>query len=162
MMQIVWMIKYRELVEKMIRLCNVAATCFTDPLYEEDGMRLTAHQVQILEYALEERDEKMSQLAARIGISKSIFSKNANALIGWGLIQKEHRKENRKEFYLTVTPKGAQIYENYAKLIYERWFKAMFEMADQVPRKYIDIFENILEGFTKDILLSKSEKQKEP
>lgn len=155
-MQIVWMIKYRELVEKMIRLCNVAAACFTEPLYEEGEIKLTAHQVQILEYALEERDEKMSQLAARIGISKSIFSRNANSLISWGLIQKEHRNENRKEFYLTVTPRGAQVYENYSKLIYERWFKTMFEMADHVPRKYIDIFEDILEGFTNDISLAKS------
>ena len=45
---------------------------------------------------------------------------------------------------------------NYAKLIYERWFKTMFEMADQVPRKYIDIFEDILEGFTNDIRLAQS------
>lgn len=155
-MQLEWMGKYRELIESIIHLCNIAAIQFTSPLYVDDEVELTAHQIQIVEYALERKDANMTMLANRIGISKSVFSRNVSKLINQGLIRKEHRMANQKEFYLYVTPKGAEVYERYSRFIYERSFREMFRMADQVPREYIDVFEKILQTFTKDMLQGKN------
>lgn len=147
-----WMGEYRDLVEKMILLCNVTSWHFSRPADYNTPIKITATEIQIVEYALEERAENMTQLAARLGVSKSIFSKYVSKLIAKDLIKKEHRPDNQKEFFLSVTPYGEEVYTAYSQFIYERWFKEMFAMADKVPKEYIKVFEDMLQGFADTIV----------
>jgi DNA-binding MarR family transcriptional regulator len=147
-----WMGEYRELVEKMILLCNVTSWHFAKPAYFNTPIKITATEIQIIEYTLEERDENMTKLSTRLGVSKSVFSKYVNKLIIKKLIKKEHRADNQKEFFLYVTPHGQEIYNLYSQFIYERWFKEMFAMADRIPKEYIKIFEDMLQGFADTIV----------
>jgi len=147
-----WMREYRSLVEKMILLCNVTSYHFTRPAFYNTPIKITANEIQIIEYLLDERDENMTQLAERLGISKGGFSNNVKKLIAKDCITKEHRSDNQKEFILKVTPYGQKIYNLYSQFIYERWFKEMFRMADQIPKEYIRIFENMLKGFADTIV----------
>ena len=47
-----WMGKYRDFVESIIYLCNRSATRFNMPQYYNTSFRLTAIQIQIIEYTL--------------------------------------------------------------------------------------------------------------
>ena len=70
-----------------------------------------------------------------------------NALIGMGLLEKAHRPGNNKNLFVTVTPKGRELYRDYSRFIYERWFRDIFKLADQIPEEHLKIFEDILQGF---------------
>ncbi|WP_143402957.1 MarR family winged helix-turn-helix transcriptional regulator [Gemmiger sp. An120] len=142
-----WMGRYRTLVERIIHLCNKSATHFTRPAFFDTPYKLTAIQIQIIEYLLEDRDENMSSVAQRLGITRGAFSNNVTRLIGMGLLEKAHRPGNNKNLFVTVTPKGRGLYRDYSRFIYERWFRDMFKLADQIPEEHLKIFEDILQGF---------------
>ncbi len=142
-----WMGKYRDLVESIIFLCNRSATRFNMPQYYNTSVPLTAIQIQIIEYALEDKNEKMSELAERIGITRGAFSNNVTKLVALGLIEKEHRGSNQKELFITVTEKGRQEYKNYAKLVYDLTFRQIFSMADELPPESITAFQKMMKTF---------------
>jgi len=142
-----WMGQYRGLVEKIIHLCNKSATHFNVSADYNTPIKITAHQIQVIEYLLEGRDEKMSDVAKRLGVSRGTFSGSVSKLISMGCLEKKHVGNNKKNLYLSVTPLGHKVYSDYSKFIYSHWFKDMFAMADQIPPEYIKIFENMLKGF---------------
>ena len=81
-----WMGKYRDFVESIIYLCNRSATRFNMPQYYNTSFRLTAIQIQIIEYTLEDNNDKMSAIAARLGITRGAFSNNVTKLVDMGLL----------------------------------------------------------------------------
>ncbi len=91
-----WMGKYRDFVESIIYLCNRSATRFNMPQYYNTSFRLTAIQIQIIEYTLEDNNDKMSAIAARLGITRGAFSNNVTKLVDMGLLEKSHRGGNKK------------------------------------------------------------------
>ena len=142
-----WMGQYRTLVERIIHLCNKSATHFARPAFYSTPFKLTAIQIQIIEYLLENQDENMSSVARRLGITRGAFSNNVTRLIALGLLEKSHRPGNNKNLFVTVTPQGRELYMAYSRFIYDRWFREMFKLADQIPPEYLRIFEQILQGF---------------
>ena len=62
-------------------------------------------QIQIIEYLQENEElhQNMEQLAAKLGITTSNFSKLVNKLESKGLLQKYHAANNRKEVIIQVT-----------------------------------------------------------
>lgn len=147
-----WMGNYRSLIQRVIYLCNKTATRFAIPNFYGTEINLTAIQLQILEYTLEDRNEKMSYTADRIGITRGAFSNNVKRLEALGLVYKEHRGANKKDFYLVVTDKGTEIYKQYADYIYENALKYIFEIADTIPPVYIKKFEELLEKYADCII----------
>ncbi len=142
-----WMGKYRDLVESIIFLCNRSATRFNMPQYYNTSVPLTAIQIQIIEYALEDKNEKMSELAERLGITRGAFSNNVTKLVALDLIKKEHRGNNQKELFITVTEKGRQEYKKYAQLVYDLTFRQIFSMADELPPESIAVFQKMIKTF---------------
>lgn len=139
-----WLKKYRMLVHRIIYLCNASATRFSVPQYYKTEYKLTGTQLQVIEYALEGRDDKMAVIADRLGITRGAFSSNVKALTEMGLMYKEHREGNKKDYYLVVTEKGKEEYRKYAECVYERCLRDVFDIADSIPEEYIEKFEQLL------------------
>lgn len=144
-----WMGKHRTLVDRFIRLFNTYTRQYTtvNPL-EGTPFEVSSVQIHTLEYILEGEGQKMSQIAERMGISRSAFSNNINKLVAKGYLEKQKNPNNQKDIYLKVTPLGRELYQAYSEFIYRAWYKKMFALADQMPPESMELLIQILDGFT--------------
>jgi len=148
-----WKGEYGDLIRSIIRLCNESAMKFCRPADYHIPFKITAHEIQVIEYILEsDENEKMSEIAARLGITRGAFSNNVTKLIKLGCLEKTVREGNKKNRYVTVTDYGKQIYQQYAEFVFERSFKEMFKTADKIPKKHIKAFSDMLNHFTDSLV----------
>ena len=134
-MKLAWMGENRGVVEALIHYCNIYASAYKLENQEYQGIPSSYAQIQVLEYLLEneERDEHMSAIASRLGISRSNFTKIVSRLESKGLVEKRLRPGSRKELLVTVLPQGKALYEDYAREILRWHFAPMFEELSQIP-----------------------------
>lgn len=103
-----WMGRYRQLVSALVRHVNVL-----DKLKEEfrieiaDGVYVDRLVWQIIEYFVEHRDntENMIDIAAKLGIPQSSFSKKVKLLKEYGFIDRFIAEGNKKEIFIRPTEK---------------------------------------------------------
>jgi DNA-binding MarR family transcriptional regulator len=145
-----WMGKYRDLVELLIRMCNTYADRYMVQVYFNSDVLLSAAQIQTIEYLLEAPDEKMIDLARRLGVARSTLSKGVQKLALKGLLEKYQKEGNKKDIYLRVTAKGRRTYEKYSRWVREQCFKPMFALADKTPKKYLGYFMDMMNSFCRD------------
>ena len=144
-MKLTWMGEYRDLVEALIHYCNIYAEAYKIEKMEYRGIHYSYSQIQVLEYLLEneERQENMSAIAQRLGISRSNFSKIVTRLAAKGLVRKTLRPGSQKELLVTVLPQGRKLYEDYSSSI--QWhFSPMFDQLKDVPQEYRDKMRDAL------------------
>ena len=135
-MKLSWMGQYRDVVEALIHYCNIYAAAYRIEKMEYKGVSYSYAQIQVLEYLLEneERNENMSAIAARLGITRSNFSKIASRLTAKGLLEKEYLPGSRKEVKLTVNALGRELYDAYSQEILRWHFSPMFRELDRIDR----------------------------
>lgn len=152
-MQLEWMQSHRALVEKIIKYGNAYANTYRLQRDYMTGVYFSASQIQTLEYILEneERNDKMTQMAKRLGVKPSAFSKNVNKLVEKELLEKYRYSDNQKNIYLKVTDKGREVYTNYVDFVVRECFGEMFKHADQMSEadrvhmgEILDIFAETL------------------
>ena len=145
-MRLDWMGEYRELLEKLIRYCNVYAAVYKKEQMTELGIPFTLSEIQVLEYLLEneERNENLSVIALRLGIALSSFSKLVTALEKKGLLEKYYLEGNKKNIVIRVSALGRQLYDSYACHILEHHFSPMFEVLKEIPPEYLERFGDAL------------------
>lgn len=116
-MKLEWMGEYRDIVEQLIKYCNVYAAVYKKEEFMGTDIPISYAQIQIIEYLLENEELhlNMKQLAAKLGITTSNFSKLVNKLESKGLLQKYHAANNRKEVIIQVTEYGKKVYADYLK-----------------------------------------------
>lgn len=133
-----WMGAHRDEVEALIHYCNIYAAAYRLEQMEFEGVRYSFAQIQVLEYLLEneERNENMSAIAARLGITRSNFTKIVSRLVSKGLLEKEPMPGSRKELKLKVNELGQRLYEDYAQEILRWHFSPMFQSLDKIPAEY--------------------------
>jgi len=144
-----WMGSHRQIVREFMNLMNVYAReyCQVKPLYGSP-LELSPARIQTLEFILEGNGQKMSEIAARIGIARTTFSNTVKDLEQKGYLKKVFKEGNKKDIYLEVSETGKQIYHEYSMIIYNNWFKHMFDQLDTMSKKDIATLERILVGFT--------------
>ena len=130
--------EHREVVEALIHYCNIYAAAYKLEKMEFRGVRYSYAQIQVLEYLLEneERAENMSAIAARLGITRSNFSKIVNRLVAKGLLVKSPMPGSRKEMHISVNELGRALYEDYSQEILRWHFSPMFRSLDKIPPQY--------------------------
>ena len=71
-MKLEWMGEHRDVVEALIHYCNIYAGVYRIEKMEFLGITYSYAQIQVLEYLLEneERNENMSSIAHRLGITQ--------------------------------------------------------------------------------------------
>ncbi len=86
----------------------------------------------------------MAEVAKRLGISPSAFSKNVKKMTEKGFLEKYQSTTNHKDIIIKVSPLGRKIYGEYVNSLLELRFQKTFEMLDEIPREYVDRFGEIL------------------
>lgn len=154
-MKLQWMEKHRSLIEKMIRCGNVYAYTFRKQRSFGTESSFSVSQIQTLEYIIEteESDEKMSDMARRLGVSKATFSKNVNNLMEKGLLEKFHCEGNQKNIYVKPTEKGRKVYNEYATFILNDMFNDFLDKADKIPQEYIKQVEDMMDHLVERLLV---------
>lgn len=137
-MKMEWMGQYRDIVESLIRYCNIYSGVYKREDMVCGGVHYSFSQVQVLEYLLEneERRDNMSAIAARLGISRSYFTKIVNRLESKGLVEKRFVDGSRKEITVTVNDFGRTLYEQYQHQILKYHFRKMFRSLEKIPPEY--------------------------
>jgi len=136
-MKMEWMGEYRDVVEALIHYCNIYADVYKNEHMVFQDVTYSFAQVQVLEYLLEneERQDNMSAIAARLGISRSNFTKIVNRLESKGLVDKAYMQGSRKELIVTVNDFGKALYEEYSQEILSTHFQPMFRKLDKIPKE---------------------------
>lgn len=146
-MQLNWMGKYRNFLEQLIRFGNLYAQAYKVEDSYTESTSFSPAQIQIMECILENEDNnlKMAEIASNLGITPSSFSKNIKKMTEKGLLEKYHTNHNKKDVIIRVSPFGRKLYEDYVRFAYDRAYKEIFQILDQIPAEYIEQFTRILE-----------------
>ena len=131
---------------------------------EYKGVRYSYSQIQVLEYLLEneERNENMSAIAARLGITRSNFTKIVNRLVAKGLLEKDYLPGSRKALKITVNALGRELYYAYARDILRWHFSPMFAELDRLdPSAYPAIHDALYAAMRGSSYLEEAEAQKQ-
>lgn len=133
-MKLEWMGPHREIVEALIRYCNIYAGVYRKEKMNFRGITYSYAQIQVLEYLLEneERNENMSSIAHRLGITRSNFTKIISRLSSKGLVEKVRMPGSRRDLNVIVNDLGRELYEDYAKGVLKRHFEPMFRDLDML------------------------------
>ncbi len=151
-MKLEWMGEHREVVEALIHYCNIYAAAYKLEKMTYNGIHYSYAQIQVLEYLLEneERQDNMSAIAARLGITRSNFTKIINRLSSKGLVEKASIPGRRKELTVSVNPLGRELYEDYSREILRWHFSPMFSSLDKVPEAYRSLLGEALNSAMRD------------
>jgi len=143
-MKMSWMGEYRDIVESLIHYCNIYADVYKHEHMVFQDVTYSFSQVQVLEYLLEneERQENMSAIAYRLGISRSNFTKIVNRLEAKGLVDKQYMQGSRKVLIVTVNEFGKALYEGYSQDILKSHFSPMFKQLEQIPKECYPILSD--------------------
>ena len=133
-MKLRWMGQNREIVEALIHYCNIYASVYRIEKMSYHGISYSYAQIQVLEYLLEneERNENMSTIAQRLGITRSNFTKIISRLCAKGLVEKVSMPGSRRDLNVVVNTLGRELYEDYAKGVLKRHFEPMFRDLDKL------------------------------
>ncbi|MBQ4422960.1 MAG: MarR family transcriptional regulator [Clostridia bacterium] len=133
-MKLEWMGEHREIVEALIRYCNIYAAVYRAERMSYEGITYSYSQIQVLEYLLEneERGENMSSIAHRLGITRSNFTKIINRLAQKGLVEKCRMPGSRRDLCVRVNDLGRVLYDDYSKGVLKRHFEPMFRELDKL------------------------------
>lgn len=145
-MRLEWLGKYGDFVEKLVHYGNAYAQNYNTERSFGVGASFSASEIQTLEYILtnQDKNQNMAEMAYYLGIPASTFSKNVNKMMKKGLVEKYHFSTNRKEIILRVSDFGKDVYEQYSRFAYERLYKDVFSVLDQIPAEYVEKFTQIL------------------
>lgn len=133
-MELKWMGQYRGFVQAVIRFSNCYAADYKTEKPLPGGISLCAAELQTLEYLLEneEKQDKMADVARRLGVTQSTFTRQAGKLVKLGLLGKYHRSNNKKEIVLVPTEKGKEVYAGYVRQAEGLWMNRLAELLEGV------------------------------
>ncbi len=162
-MKLDWMGNHRALIEKIIKYGNAYSNTYKLQRSYGTDVMFSAAQIQTLEYILEAEDqeEKMSEMASRLGVSRSTFSKNVKNLMEKGLLEKYHLSGNRKDIYVKPSAKGREVYARYTAFVRELCFDEIFKYADTISEADKESFTRIMDVLA-DALVWYGEKEQGP
>lgn len=148
-MELKWMGEYRGFVEKMIKYGNAYATRCQKERYYGSDIYFSPSQIQTMEYILESEDkhQSMAEIAARLGVSPSTFSKNVKRMVEKGLLEKYHLEGNRKTVIVKVSPLGRETYETYSRFVLKYRFQALFDMLDEIPPEWREKMARVIDAW---------------
>lgn len=154
-----WLGKHRDFIGCLIKYANNYGQAYNVLGFHKTSVPCTLAQIQVIEYTIEneEKNQKMHEVAKRLGISTSAFSKNVKKMVEKGLLEKYKAIDNKKEIIVKASPLGRQVYEEYVTALYERRFKHTFELLDKVPEEYLNIVAEVLDFNAESIAEQMSE-----
>ena len=163
-MNLIWLGKYKSFFENLSLYTNVYGQAYTVQGFHGTSVPCSLAQIQVLEYILEneEENQKMSEIARRLGLSPSAFSKNIKKMMDKQLLEKYRCSNNRKDIILKASPLGRKVYQEYVSSLWKRRFEHTFAMLDEIPEEYVAKFAEILKFNAETMLEQMNERQEPP
>lgn len=148
-MELEWMGRYRDIVGKIMRHGNIYARGHSMKIEDDTGTVLSALEWQTLECILEYEDDycNMTELAEKLGIPQSNFSKYVKTLIQEGLVERFQIKGNNKNIILKLTKKGRDYYSVRSRIIHDAWQEA-FDLLEDVSDEQLALFSDFVARLT--------------
>ena len=164
-MKLEWMGQHRSAVEALIRCGNSYAQGVNLRGLMTDKVDISAAELQVMEYILEneERRENMSQVAARLDISQSSFSKLVSELVRLGLLEKFRTANNRKNVIIQPTDFAREVYRQYAIDAKRNWQPIFDELDRMGPEaeagfiRLLDVFSSSMHAAREALLQKEAE-----
>ena len=146
-----WMGRYRALVAAMARHVNVISKLKEGFRVEiSDGVYIDRLAWQILEYFIEHPSNtcNMNDIAARLGIPQSSFSKKIKLLQQYGFIERFYAEGNKKEIIVRPTDRAVQFYmQNSSDNVSKDW-QPFFDKLEGFSDEQISTITEALETLT--------------
>ncbi len=143
-MKLEWMGRYRELVRALIYYSNTSNRgSIIKTMPPVDGIALSKHEYQILEYICEFENENkiMTDISKDLGILQSIVTKASKNLLSNGLIERYRISGNKKNIVLKPTEKGRNTYIQYYTRDIQKVFTAFFNSLEGFSDEQIEQLE---------------------
>lgn len=133
-----WLGEEREIMESLFLWSNNYANGYKKPFAINDNYCLSASEIQVIEYLLENEEMQlnMAGVAKRLGISKSSFTLQVTKLEQIGLLKKYYQEGNKKNLIVLVTDEGKQLYDEYSKKMTYIWKSTVLDPLDSIPMEY--------------------------
>lgn len=133
-----WLGEHEGFISELMRFGNAYALNYNTERDLGLGIKLSASEVQMMECIISSEDEylKMAEIAAKMGIPASTFSKNIKKMMEKGFIEKYHLSNNKKEIIVRVSDYGRTIYEKYCRIVTDSLYGEVFRRLDEIPPEY--------------------------
>lgn len=137
------------LLKKSLKCLNIYSSIQTTPI-QTNGYNFSLVDMQILTafYPNKINQYNMVTISCELGIAPSTFSKSVSKLTKLGLLEKHHKKNNKKNVIVWLSTEGEQYIKESFKAYDEplNQFLKSFE-EDPLREKYYLEFVEILESY---------------
>ena len=152
-----WMGRYRALVSALARHVNTIDKIKANFQTEiSEGVYIDHLTWQIMEYFIEHHSNtcNMIDIAARLGIPQSSFSKKVKLLKQYGFIERFHAEGNKKEIIVRPTDRAMQFYtqntaDNVRKL-FQPFFDKLEGFSDEELARFAHAIETLSRGANRE------------
>ncbi len=135
--------KELELVESMDKLSDLMRK-FQTQLRSGDLKEYTLRQLYYIELIDKNQGISVSELAIKLEVKKSTVSIAINQLIDLGIVNKIQSNQDKRFYFLQLTPKGNQIMEMH-KQVHKNTIKKILKILNQ---KEVENFVKIVNKIT--------------
>ena len=156
-----WMGRYRPLVAALVLHTNITNRGSNERMDVGKGVLLTTQEWQTLECIVEHEESyfSMIEIARRLGIPQSSFSRTVKTLYGQKLIEKYQVEGNRKNVILRPSEFGREIYINRVEDDTREMFISFFRDLDSISDKDLETFTSALNRFSRSLPSAKDSQE---
>lgn len=145
--------RYDELIEAFDKGCDLCIKYDSIPHQYGDEV-LYQSEMHFLQAVGNSPNTTITVIAQQLGKTKSACSQMVRKLKERNLIVQERNQNNNREYYLTLTKKGTEIYhahEEFDRHCLLRTYESLKDFSDEELQTYIAIQKRLNEVFTKDV-----------
>ena len=142
---------FSDLTDSLIRVIRQAVTIEKHPVDVGYGDVLSASEIHLIDIAGRFPQEKLSEIASRLAITKGAVTQMVQKLEEKGYVKRVRSTENKNTVYLDLTPKGMQAFRWHTDLhsrLQADFLKEISDMPEEQIQGAISIircYEKILQ-----------------
>jgi DNA-binding MarR family transcriptional regulator len=142
---------FADLTDVLIRIIHQAVDIEKTPVDIGYGDVLSASEIHLIDIAGRYPQEKLSEIATRLGITKGAVTQMVQKLEEKGYVRRVRSTENKKMVFLDLTQKGMRAFQWHTDLharLYADFLKEISDMPEEQITGAISIlrcYEKILQ-----------------
>lgn len=139
---------FSDLTDSLIRVIHQAVIIEKTSVDVGYGDHLSASEIHLIDIAGRFPEEKLSEIATRLGITKGAVTQMVQKLEKKGYVCRVRSKENKKTVFLELTPTGIQAYRWHIDL-HSRLQRDFLKEISDIPEEQIQGTISILRCYEK-------------
>jgi DNA-binding MarR family transcriptional regulator len=132
------------IMDLLIRIVNKAAVIEKEPIDIGHGILLHASEVHLIDLVGRFPQENITEIASRLGITKSAVSQTAKKLEEKGYLQRVAEEGNKKTVRLQLTEHGREAFE-WHRTYHEKVNERIIRVISRLPRGDLKNLQRTLE-----------------